>query len=177
MVELDVNSQVEKEREKAEKKGDAREREKALNAIRNRLDRLDHLKIAIVSSPDLDDMVDSLALDPVENDEAKEGVWVGTIHAAKGLEFDHVMLPGWSDGVFPSARILRELKNADTEIEATARADLEEERRLAYVAITRGRKSVALTSVERFQEETDLPPSRFIGEISTDLANVKKTWI
>jgi DNA helicase-2/ATP-dependent DNA helicase PcrA len=177
IAELDVDAQMQKEREKAEKKGDAREREKALNAVKNRLDRLDHLKIAIVSSPDLDDMVDSLALDPVEADDAKDGVWVGTVHAAKGLEFDHVILPGWSDGVFPSGRILRELKNADNELEAIARADLEEERRLAYVAITRGRLSVRITSIERFQEESDLPASRFIAEISPELAKVKKTWI
>lgn len=177
LAELDIDAQMAKEREKAEKKTDARERDKANNAIRNRLDRLDNLKIAIVTSPDLDDMVDSLALDPVENDESKEGVWVGTVHAAKGLEFDHVILPSWSDGVFPSGRILRELKNADADAAEEARAELEEERRLAYVALTRGRQSVSLTSVERFQEDSDLPPSRFIAEISPDLAKVKKTWI
>ena len=53
-----------------------------------------------------------------------------TIHAAKGLEFDTVFLPGWEEGVFPSQRSLDE----------GGLASLEEERRLAYVAITRARR-------------------------------------
>src|SRR3546814_12368795 len=53
-----------------------------------------------------------------------------TMHAAKGLEFDHVFLPGWEEGVFPSQRALDE----------GGMKSLEEERRLAYVAITRARR-------------------------------------
>ena len=57
-------------------------------------------------------------------------VTIMTIHAAKGLEFDNVYLPGWEEGIFPSQRALDE----------GGLASLEEERRLAYVAITRARK-------------------------------------
>lgn len=178
MEELDIDTGVAKERAKAEKEPDKIKRDKALNAISRRLERLDHLKLAITSAPDLDEMIDSLALDPIENEEVKDGVWVGTVHAAKGLEFDHVILPGWSDGVFPSGRIVRFLKVADGSDEAMQAAeDLEEERRLAYVALTRGKKTVVITSTEFYQGEADLRPSRFLGEISSDLANVKKTYI
>ena len=178
MLELDVDSKITKERAKIEKEPDAMKRDKALAAIKRRLERLDHLKLAITSAPDLDEMIDSLALDPIENEEVKDGVWVGTVHAAKGLEFDHVILPGWSDGVFPSGRIVRFLKVADGSDEAMqAAADLEEERRLAYVALTRGRKTVSITSTEFYQGESDLKPSRFLKEISPELANVKKTYL
>ncbi len=67
----------------------------------------------------------------MDNDEVRSAdrVTIMTIHAAKGLEFDRVYLPGWEEGIFPSQRALDEggLKS------------LEEERRLAYVAITRAR--------------------------------------
>ena len=68
----------------------------------------------------------------MDNDAADdvEKVTIMTIHAAKGLEFDNVFLPGWEEGVFPSQRSLDE----------GGLAALEEERRLAYVAITRARK-------------------------------------
>ena len=60
----------------------------------------------------------------------RDKVTIMTIHAAKGLEFDTVFLAGWEEGVFPSQRALDEGGNAS----------LEEERRLAYVAITRARR-------------------------------------
>ena len=68
----------------------------------------------------------------MDNDEARQGerVTIMTIHAAKGLEFDTVYLPGWEEGVFPSQR----------SIDEGGLASLEEERRLAYVAITRARR-------------------------------------
>ena len=68
----------------------------------------------------------------MDNDQANDGekVTIMTIHAAKGLEFDTVFLPGWEEGVFPSQRALDE----------GGLASLEEERRLAYVAITRARR-------------------------------------
>ena len=87
-----------------------------------------------------------------------EKVTVMTIHAAKGLEFDTVFLVGWEEGVFPSQRALDE----------GGTASLEEERRLAYVAITRARRRcVILHAANRriYGQWTSSIPSRFIGEL------------
>jgi DNA helicase-2/ATP-dependent DNA helicase PcrA len=72
----------------------------------------------------------------MDNDAARGGdkVTIMTIHAAKGLEFDTSILPGWEEGVFPSQRALDE----------GGLASLEEERRLAYVAITRARRRATI---------------------------------
>ena len=61
---------------------------------------------------------------------SEETITLMTMHAAKGLEFDYVFLMGWEEGVFPSIRSIEEHGNKG----------LEEERRLAYVALTRARK-------------------------------------
>ena len=84
-----------------------------------------------------------------------------TIHQSKGLEFDHVMVCGLSEGVFPSHRSLRERR-----MEA-----LEEERRLMYVAVTRARRTLCLTESEGYnvQSSTDKYPSRFLAEIADGL--------
>jgi len=89
-------------------------------------------------------------------DDAK--VTIMTIHAAKGLEFDTVFLAGWEEGVFPSQRALDE----------GGLASLEEERRLAYVAITRARRRcVILHAANRriYGQWTSSIPSRFVGEL------------
>ncbi len=89
-------------------------------------------------------------------DEAK--VTIMTIHAAKGLEFDTVFLAGWEEGIFPSQRALDE----------GGLASLEEERRLAYVAITRARRlAVILHAANRriYGQWTSSIPSRFVGEL------------
>ena len=89
-------------------------------------------------------------------DEAK--VTIMTIHAAKGLEYDTVFLVGWEEGVFPSQRSLDE----------GGLASLEEERRLAYVAITRARRRcVILHAANRriYGQWTSSIPSRFVNEL------------
>lgn len=96
----------------------------------------------------------------MDNDEARQGerVTLMTIHAAKGLEFDTVYLPGWEEGVFPSQRSLDE----------GGLASLEEERRLAYVAITRARrKCTILHAANRriYGQWTSSIPSRFVAEL------------
>jgi DNA helicase-2/ATP-dependent DNA helicase PcrA len=81
-----------------------------------------------------------------------------TIHAAKGLEFDTVYLPGWEEGIFPSQRALDE----------GGLASLEEERRLAYVAITRAkRRSTVIHAANRriYGQWTSSLPSRFVAEL------------
>jgi len=96
----------------------------------------------------------------MDNDADREAdkVTIMTIHAAKGLEFDTVFLAGWEEGVFPSQRALDEGGNAS----------LEEERRLAYVAITRARKRcIILHAANRriYGQWTSSIPSRFVTEL------------
>jgi DNA helicase-2/ATP-dependent DNA helicase PcrA len=96
----------------------------------------------------------------MDNDEraGEAQVTIMTIHAAKGLEFDTVFLAGWEEGLFPSQRALDEGGNAS----------LEEERRLAYVAITRARrKCFILHAANRriYGQWTSSIPSRFVAEL------------
>lgn len=89
---------------------------------------------------------------------AEDRATIMTIHAAKGLEFDTVFLAGWEEGVFPSQRSLDE----------GGLASLEEERRLAYVAITRARRRcLILHAANRriYGQWTSSIPSRFVGEL------------
>lgn len=95
-------------------------------------------------------------------------VTIMTIHAAKGLEFDTVFLAGWEEGLFPSQRSLDE----------GGLASLEEERRLAYVAITRARRlAVILHAANRriYGQWTSSLPSRFIGELPAEHIDAETT--
>jgi ATP-dependent DNA helicase UvrD/PcrA len=99
----------------------------------------------------------SLVMDNDADAEADK-VTIMTIHAAKGLEFDTIFLAGWEEGVFPSQRALDE----------GGQASLEEERRLAYVAITRARrKCFILHAANRriYGQWTSSIPSRFVAEL------------
>jgi DNA helicase-2/ATP-dependent DNA helicase PcrA len=90
----------------------------------------------------------------------KNVVSIMTIHAAKGLEFNTVFLPAWEEGIFPN-----EKKND---------SDIEEERRLAYVAITRARKRVIITHAmvrTVFGQRMYQTQSRFIDEIDKRFIN------
>ena len=101
----------------------------------------------------------SLYTDREENDNPN-CVQLMTIHAAKGLEFDHVFVYELCDGVFPSKRSLEE----------SGKAGLEEERRLAYVAFTRARQKLYLSSSSGYSYVMDGAklPSRFIREIPSE---------
>ena len=96
----------------------------------------------------------SLVMD-TENTTETNSVTIMTLHSAKGLEFDIVFLPGWEEGLFPHQRAIDE-------------GGLEEERRLAYVAITRAKKLLyILTALNRFiygQSQNNIP-SRFLNEL------------
>ncbi|MEE3626982.1 UvrD-helicase domain-containing protein [Nitrospirillum sp. BR 11752] len=104
----------------------------------------------------------------MENAETVDSAQVSlmTLHGAKGLEFNVVFLPGWEEGVFPSQRTLDE----------NGIAGLEEERRLAYVGITRGRKRVYISHAANRRIHgtwsTSLP-SRFIGELPEEHITVE----
>jgi len=87
-------------------------------------------------------------------------VWMMTLHSAKGLEFPVVILAGLEDGLFPHSR-----SSEDQE-------ELEEERRLCYVGMTRARSRLVLTGAARrriFGEYQASEPSRFIDEVPADL--------
>ena len=99
----------------------------------------------------------SLVMD-VDNKEDLDAVSIMTLHSAKGLEFDNVFLPGWEEGLFPHQRALDE----------GGQTGLEEERRLAYVGITRARErcQIVFTSNRRIHGlwQSSIP-SRFIDEL------------
>ncbi|MDB5495259.1 MAG: uvrD, partial [Phenylobacterium sp.] len=105
----------------------------------------------------------SLVMD-LDRGPAADAVQIMTLHSAKGLEFPLVFLPGWEEGVFPSQRSMDE----------TGEKGLEEERRLAYVGITRAREEARVSFAANRQvygRWTSQLPSRFVDELP--LANVE----
>lgn len=99
-------------------------------------------------------------IDQIDKEDVKDAVVLMTLHAAKGLEFPVVFLIGMEEGVFPHSRSLME------------EAEMEEERRLAYVGITRAEEELYLTNAQLrtlFGRTNVNPPSRFIDEIPEDL--------
>jgi len=109
----------------------------------------------------------SLISDVEEYKDDPNRISLMTVHSVKGLEFDHVFVVGMEEGIFPHMNSLMET------------SELEEERRLCYVAITRAKDDLHLVNARRrtlFGKEQINPVSRFIGEISPDLieTNVKE---
>ncbi len=124
-----------------------------------RLENLTELARAMEEYENLGAFLEHVSL-VMDNDAAREDakVTIMTIHAAKGLEFDKVFLVGWEEGVFPSQRALDE----------GGMASLEEERRLAYVAITRARREATILHAANrriYGQWTSSIPSRFVGEL------------
>ena len=137
------------------------EAEKTAEA-KGRIENLAELARAMEDYDTLGDFLEHVAL-VMDNDAADdvEKVTIMTMHAAKGLEFDNVFLPGWEEGVFPSQRALDE----------GGLASLEEERRLAYVALTRARRRcTVLHAANRriYGQWTSSIPSRFIEELPAE---------
>ncbi len=124
-----------------------------------RIENLKELARALADFETLEGFLDHVSL-VMEKDESAAGdrVSLMTLHAAKGLEFDTVFLPGWEDGLFPNQRALEE---------SGAKA-LEEERRLAYVGLTRARNRAVISHVanRRFYSGwQNAIQSRFIDEL------------
>ena len=112
------------------------------------------------STPSIDEWMQNMMLqNDQDTEEEGDKVTLMTVHSAKGLEYDYVYIVGMEEGLFPSSR------------SAESIADLEEERRLMYVAITRAKKSVMLTYSEMrrvWGKTENTTPSRFLKEIEAD---------
>lgn len=101
----------------------------------------------------------SLVSDMEEHKNNNDVVTLMTIHSAKGLEFDHVFIIGLEEGLFPHSNCL------------DSPDEIEEERRLCYVAVTRAKKTLTLVNARRrmlYGNTNSNPPSRFISEISDE---------
>ena len=128
----------------------------------NRLENIKELLNAMKEFDNLESFLEHVAL-ATSIDQNWEGQKVNlmTIHASKGLEFDVVFLPGWEEGLFPHQK----------SIEEKGEKGLEEERRLAYVGITRAKKLVNISfSMNRFYQGDwiDSMASRFIDELPNE---------
>ena len=127
----------------------------------SRIDNLKELVNALSEFENLDEFLEHVGL--VNENQKKthqNSIKLMTLHAAKGLEFDHVYLPGWEEGIFPSSRAL----------EQNSSKSLEEERRLAYVGITRAKYDLNLSyasSRYTYGINNYSLPSRFLSEIKT----------
>ncbi len=135
----------------------------------NRLENLKELIRAMQEYSDLQSFLEHVAL-ATSIDQEWEGAKINlmTMHAAKGLEFDVVFLPGWEEGLFPHQKSLEEKGDFA----------LEEERRLAYVGITRAKKEAFLSFAMKrayHGDWMDTLPSRFINEIPDE--NVQKNEV
>lgn len=127
-----------------------------------RLENLKELVAAMDEFESLQEFLEHIAL-VLENQENKTGDFITlmTLHAAKGLEYNNVFLPGWEDGLFPSQRSMDE----------NGLKGLEEERRLAYVGITRARQKayISYTANRRmYGSWVNALPSRFVEELPQD---------
>ena len=127
-----------------------------------RLENLKELVSAMDEFESLPEFLEHIAL-VLENNSNNEGEFITlmTLHGAKGLEFDIVFLPGWEDGLFPSQRSMDE----------NGQKGLEEERRLAYVGITRARRKSFISYVANrrmYGSWVNAIPSRFVDELPAD---------
>lgn len=146
-----------------------------------RLENIKELRSVATEFPKTHEFLENVALVEAEQDEKgishpathpnpqRNSITLMTLHAAKGLEFPIVFIVGMEEGLFPHSRSLFDIK------------ELEEERRLAYVGMTRAKELLYLTFANRrlyFGQRTSNPPSRFIMDIPEDLLeSVENSYI
>ncbi len=137
---------------------------------RQRLENIKELRSVALEFPDITQFLENVALveqeylpdHPVRNGEKKDAVILMTLHGAKGLEFSVVFMTGMEEGLFPHSRSLLE------------EAELEEERRLCYVGMTRAKEKLYLTFATRrlfFGKRTSNVASRFLFDLPTHLVH------
>lgn len=130
---------------------------------RARLENIKELRSVAIAFPELTDFLENVALveqeyhsEKQENGEKKNAITMMTLHAAKGLEFPIVFMIGMEEGLFPHSRALMD------------KSELEEERRLAHVGMTRAKEKLFLTYARRrlfFGQRTANTVSRFVVEL------------
>lgn len=141
---------------------------KTLENGESKIENVNELRSSIVKymeeadTPDLNGFLEEVALytEADRDDSTDDKVTLMTVHSAKGLEYENVFVIGLDDGIFPSSR------SFDSE------EDMEEERRLAYVAITRAKKRLFLTNAKQrmlFGQTQRNVTSRFMREIGSEL--------
>lgn len=129
----------------------------------SRIENIKELRTVAGQFQTLPEFLENVALVEASNkasDSVTDAVTLMTLHSAKGLEFDHVFIVGMEEGIFPHSRALADPK------------ELEEERRLCYVGITRAKESLYLTYTRRrtlFGQSGTSIVSRFIAELPEDL--------
>lgn len=137
---------------------------------KTRLENVHELKSSIMSylgnteTPSLNGFLEEIALytDIEQYDAEADAAVMMTIHSAKGLEFPHVFLVGLEDGLFPGVRAIGEPE------------EMEEERRLCYVAITRAKKTLTISHARQrtlYGRTSGCIPSRFLKEIPAECVN------
>ncbi|MBR7112467.1 MAG: UvrD-helicase domain-containing protein [Clostridia bacterium] len=140
----------------------------------DRLDNLDEFISNVVEyqnetdTPTLVEFLEETALiaDVDRYDESADAVVLMTIHSAKGLEFPQVFLPGFEEGIFPGLQTV-----------LGGQAEIEEERRLAYVAVTRAKDELYILHTKSrmlYGRTSPNPPSRFLAEIPEELLELPK---
>jgi len=133
----------------------------------SRIDNINEFIESLKEFENLDGFLEhiSLVMENISNT-SSDTITLMTMHAAKGLEFDYIFLAGWEEGVFPSQRSIEEAGNKG----------LEEERRLAYVALTRARKKIYITYVNQnrysYASHDFNLPSRFISELPEEIIEI-----
>ncbi|HFD86766.1 MAG TPA: DNA helicase Rep [Gammaproteobacteria bacterium] len=136
--------------------------DKRIENVAELLDWISRLSAKKTTHTSLKDIVNRMQLMDIlernNDDEHKKGVQMMTLHAAKGLEFPHVFIVGMEEELLPHKTSIEE-------------DNLEEERRLAYVGITRARQTLTMTYArkrQKYGEETECEPSRFLEELPAE---------